>query len=74
LFEPHKDIVIMGDLNSRVGILNEYIPPFNCLAVSPKQNNQVVHEDQEFAPAPLRSNKDAIVSQLAKNALLSASI
>ena len=68
-FEPHKDILIMGDLNSRVGILNEYTPPFNFLAVSPKHNNEVVHEDQEFAPAPLRSNKDAIVSQSGKKCM-----
>jgi hypothetical protein len=73
--EPHKDTLIVGDLNSRVGNLSEYTPPFNFLAVSPKHNNEMVHEDHDFAPDPLRSSKDDIVFHaVAKNALIFASI
>jgi hypothetical protein len=59
----------MGDLNSRVGNLNEYTPPFVFLAVRPNHKNEVVHEDHDFAPAPLRSRKDVIVSRSGKKCI-----
>jgi hypothetical protein len=65
----HKKVLIAGDLNARVGEVNEFVPPFDFLNIDPRVNNEIIHEDYDFAPAPIRRNRDRKVTGSGKKCI-----
>ncbi len=65
----HKKVLIAGDLNARVGEVNEFVPPYDFLNVDPRANNEIIHEDYDFAPSPIRRNRDRTVTGSGKKCL-----
>jgi hypothetical protein len=65
----HKKVLVIGDLNARVGEVNEFVPPYDFLNVDPQVNNEVIHKDYDFAPAPIRRNRDRTVTSSGRKCL-----
>jgi hypothetical protein len=63
-------VLVIGDLNAGVGEVNEFVPPYDFLKVDPQVNNEVIQEDYDFAPAPIRRNRDRKVNSSGRKCLL----
>jgi hypothetical protein len=66
-FEQHKRVLIVGDLNARVGVENEFTPAFDFSNVEPQFNNEILGENLEPSVGSSRKNKDIVYNQCGKS-------